>query len=141
MGRCSTNGAARGRSVQCWAEAQERRSAEAQTEAQERRGAEAQTEAQERSSAEAQKDDGRRARPSAAPDHVVGENSDWAAVPREPGAESREPSSDPSGLAHIVFENGVHAFVSGSRKRYFTFECDLIFTAGRIQIGNDVQRI
>jgi hypothetical protein len=139
--------------VRCWAEAQERRSAEAQTEAQkrssaeaqteaqERRGAEAQTEAQERSSAEAQKDDGRRARPLAAPDHLVGEDSDWAAVPREPGAVSQEPNSDPSGLAHIVFANGVHAFVSGSRKRYFTFECDLTFTAGRIQIGNDVQRI
>jgi hypothetical protein len=108
--------------VRCWPEAQ--------TEAQERRSAEAQTEAQKRSSAEAQDKD-----------HVVGENSDWAAVPREPGAGSREPNFDPSGLAHIVFENGVHAFVSGSRKRYFTFECDLTFTAGRIQIGNDVQRI
>jgi hypothetical protein len=163
--------------VRCWPEAQERRGAEAQTEAQkrrsaeaqtgaqERRSAEAQTEAQQRRSAEAQEDDDRRARPSAstevtadrrslarrrlaAPDHLVGEDSDWAAVPREPGADrreasagGREPDSDPSGLAHIVFESGVHAFVSGSRKRYFTFECDLTFTAGRIQIGNDVQRI
>jgi predicted dehydrogenase len=135
------------------AEAQGRRGAEAQTEAQGRRGAEAQTEAQERRSAEAQAEAQRRRSAEAQErDHVVGEYSDWAAVPRgtpqsmeagsrEPEAGSREPSSDPSGLAHIVFENGVHAFVSGSRKRYFTFECDLTFTAGRIQIGNDVQRI
>jgi hypothetical protein len=54
-------------------------------------------------------------------------------------ADSAEP--DPSGLAHIRFENGVHAFVSGSRKRYFIFQCDLVFTEGRIQIGNDVDRV
>lgn len=63
------------------------------------------------------------------------------AVLSEPEAGSREPTTDPSGLAHIVFERGAHAFVSGSPKRYFTFECDLTFAAGRIQIGNDVQRI
>jgi predicted dehydrogenase len=118
-------------SVQCWGE-----------EAQEHRGAEAQ-------------EDNRRARPLAAPDHGVDADSVWAAVPREPRAARREPdrpgpqpaagspqpNSDPSGVAHIVFESGVHAFVSGSTKRYFTFECDLTFTEGRIQIGNDVQRI
>jgi hypothetical protein len=117
-------------SVQCWPQA-----------GQDDRRAEGQTEAQERRSAEAQQDDDRRAGPSAAPDHLVDDESGWAAVPREPGAESREPSSDISGVAHIVFERGVHAFVSGSKKRYFIFECDLTFTAGRIQIGNDAQRI
>ena len=48
---------------------------------------------------------------------------------------------DPGGVAHIRFANGVHAFVSGSPKRYFIFQCDLVFTAGRIQIGNDVRRV
>jgi predicted dehydrogenase len=72
---------------------------------------------------------------------LVDADSGWAAVPRSPTAERREPSSDPSGVAHIRFANGVHAFVSGSRKRYFVFECDLVFTAGRIQIGNDVRRV
>jgi predicted dehydrogenase len=67
----------------------------------------------------------------------VDADSGWAAIPRAPGALS----PDPSGVAHIVFENGVHAFVSGSRKRYFIFQCDLVFTAGRIQIGNDVRRV
>jgi hypothetical protein len=119
--------------VRCWPEGQ--------TEAQTRRSAEAQTGAQKSRRGEEQEDD-----------HLVDDESGWAAVPRgtpqnaeavsrEPTAEGRGPASDPSGLAHIVFENGVHAFVSGSRKRYFTFECDLTFTEGRIQIGNDVQRI
>lgn len=49
--------------------------------------------------------------------------------------------TDPSGLAHIVFESGAHAFVSGSRKRYFIFEADLVFTEGRIRIANDLRQI
>jgi predicted dehydrogenase len=136
--------------VRCWKEEQKSRRAEEQTEAQGRRSAEAQG----RRGAEAQTEDQESRR--------VDAESGWAAVPREPEAPHREPraesreadpsgpqpaagslqpNSDLSGLAHIVFENGVHAFVSGSRKRYFTFECDLTFTEGRIQIGNDVQRI
>jgi predicted dehydrogenase len=129
--------------VQCWGDEVQGH------EAQGRRGAAAREEAQQgppsplrgfggTSSTEAQGD-----RRSAGP---VDADSGWAAIPRAPGAvsrdlapESREP--DPSGVAHIVFENGVHAFVSGSRKRYFIFQCDLVFTAGRIQIGNDVRRV
>lgn len=88
---------------------------------------------------DAQSDVGR-SRPPAAPGHV-NEETGWAAVPRGHTAERREPLTDLSGLAHIIFENGVHAFVSGSRKRYFAFESDLTFSAGRIQIGNDVRRV
>jgi Oxidoreductase family, NAD-binding Rossmann fold len=138
-------------SVQCWAEGQEGRSAQGHEEAQARR------------SAEAPQNELRMAWPFATRNDGVDADSGWAATPRtqpgasvaEPGARSPEsdrpglqpearslqPESDASGLAHIVFENGVHAFVSGSKKRYFKFECDLTFTAGRIQIGNDVQRI
>jgi predicted dehydrogenase len=100
----------------------------------------AQAEAQERSSAGAQ-EDGQAREESVSEKTLVDADSGWAAVLPAPNAESRERASDPSGVAHIRFANGVHAFVSGSRKRYFIFECDLVFTAGRIQIGNDVRRV
>jgi Oxidoreductase family, NAD-binding Rossmann fold len=130
-------------SVRCWAEAQGEQ-------ARGRRTAEARA---------------RTARPSAAPGIHVDETSGWSAVPRvdrdavsnsrrpdtrepepdapvpDPGARNVEPIADPGGVAHICFGNGVHAFVSGSPKSYFIFQCDLVFTAGRIQIGNDVRRV
>lgn len=50
----------------------------------------------------------------------------------------REGVLDRGGRARIVFENGIEAFVTGGAKRYFTFQCDLHFSEGRIRIGNDV---
>ncbi len=46
--------------------------------------------------------------------------------------------ADCGARVHIVFENGVEAFVSGGAKQYFIFQCDLVSTAGRVRIGNDV---
>ncbi|MGE3844132.1 MAG: Gfo/Idh/MocA family protein [Vicinamibacterales bacterium] len=48
---------------------------------------------------------------------------------------------DGGGHAHILFENGTHVFVSGSVKRYFVFQFDLWFDAGRVRIGNDVDEV
>lgn len=50
----------------------------------------------------------------------------------------RDGVPDRGGRARIVFANGVEAFVSGGAKRYFAFQCDLLFAAGRVRIGNDV---
>jgi len=68
-----------------------------------------------------------------------GPASGWAAIPD--GTLVDALAQDPGGLAHIRFERGVHAFVSASPKRYFIFQCDLIFAAGRIEMGNDVRRV
>jgi predicted dehydrogenase len=48
---------------------------------------------------------------------------------------------DRGGRARIVFENGVEAFVSGGAKAYFVFQCDLVFSRGRVRIGNDVWEV
>jgi predicted dehydrogenase len=50
----------------------------------------------------------------------------------------RDGQTDRGGRARIVFENGVEAFVTGGAKRYFVFQCDLVFARGRVRIGNDV---
>jgi predicted dehydrogenase len=49
--------------------------------------------------------------------------------------------SDAGGHAHVRFENGVHAYVTGRNKHYYIFQFDLVFDRGRIQIGNDVQTV
>lgn len=46
--------------------------------------------------------------------------------------------ADRGARVHIVFANGVEAFVTGGAKQYFIFQCDLVSTGGRVQIGNDV---
>jgi predicted dehydrogenase len=48
---------------------------------------------------------------------------------------------DAGGHAHIVFEGGVHAYVTGRNKDYYVFQFDLVFSLGRVQIGNDVLRV
>ena len=48
---------------------------------------------------------------------------------------------DAGGHAHVLFDNDVHAFVTGRDKRYYIFQFDLVFSEGRIQLGNDVQRV
>ncbi|HEY8551596.1 MAG TPA: Gfo/Idh/MocA family oxidoreductase [Vicinamibacterales bacterium] len=69
----------------------------------------------------------------------------WAELrcwPDETGlADADGPRHDVGGRAHILFESGVQAFVSGGAKDYFIFQFDLIFTAGRIQLGNEVARL
>jgi len=50
-------------------------------------------------------------------------------------------AEDVGGRVHIRFENGVDAFVSGGRKSYFIFQFDLIFTHGRVRLGNDVNQV
>jgi predicted dehydrogenase len=51
------------------------------------------------------------------------------------------PITDCGGNAHILFENGVHAFVAGGTRDYYIFQFDLAFTGGRIQIGNDIRKV
>jgi predicted dehydrogenase len=67
--------------------------------------------------------------------HAAGEPSAAAA---DPGADTAE---DVGGRVHIHFASGVDAFVSGGRKSYFIFQFDLIFTQGRVHLGNDVNRV
>jgi predicted dehydrogenase len=51
------------------------------------------------------------------------------------------PIEDGGGHARIVFDHGVQAFVSAHHKDYFIFQFDLIFSQGRVQIGNDLCRV
>lgn len=51
------------------------------------------------------------------------------------------PIADCGGHGHMVFDNGVHASIVAGTRRYYIFQFDLAFTRGRIQIGNDVQRV
>lgn len=53
----------------------------------------------------------------------------------------RDGERDRGGRARIVFENGVEAFVTGGAKRYFVFQCDLVFARGRVRIGNDAWEV
>ncbi len=50
-------------------------------------------------------------------------------------------AADRGGRAHILFENGIEAFVTGGAKDYFVFQFDLVFSAGRVRIGNDVWEV
>jgi predicted dehydrogenase len=64
--------------------------------------------------------------------------SESAAYASARTAALRDGILDRGGRARIVFANGVEAFVTGGAKRYFTFQCDLHFSEGRVRIGNDV---
>lgn len=64
--------------------------------------------------------------------------SDFAASAAARAAALSDGVIDRGGRARIVFEDGVEAFVTGGAKRYFTFQCDLHFSEGRVRIGNDV---
>lgn len=48
---------------------------------------------------------------------------------------------DRGGRAHIVFPSGVEVFVSGGAKHYFVFQFDLVFSRGRVRIGNDAWEV
>jgi predicted dehydrogenase len=48
---------------------------------------------------------------------------------------------DRGGRARIVFANGIEAFVTGGAKDYFVFQLDLVFSRGRVRIGNDVWEV
>jgi predicted dehydrogenase len=71
--------------------------------------------------------------------------TDSAIPPAAQGAPSsateEAPDRDRGGQAHVVFENGVHAFVSGRLKRFFVFQFDIVLEAGRVRIGNDVDEL
>ncbi len=65
----------------------------------------------------------------------------WAAGWLEKPQDAHAPLEDCGGHGHIVFENGVHAFVVGGTRDYYLFQFDLTFTRGRIQIGNDIHKV
>jgi predicted dehydrogenase len=52
--------------------------------------------------------------------------------------DEQEGVHDCGGRARIVFANGIETFVSGGGKGYFVFQFDLVFSHGRVRIGNDV---
>jgi predicted dehydrogenase len=58
-----------------------------------------------------------------------------------PSAVPAGESEDVGARVHVRFENGVDAFVSGGRKGYFIFQFDLIFSRGRVRLGNDVNEV
>jgi predicted dehydrogenase len=51
------------------------------------------------------------------------------------------PSEDRGGHAHILFEQGTHAFVSGGLKDYFVFQFDALFEGARVRVGNDADEL
>ncbi len=53
----------------------------------------------------------------------------------------RKRVSDAQGHAHFLFQNGTHAFISASLRRYYIFQFDLIFEDARIHLGNDIQTV
>ena len=53
----------------------------------------------------------------------------------------RDGIHDRGGRAHIVFADGTEVFVTGGAKQYFVFQFDLVFSAGRVRIGNDVWEV
>jgi predicted dehydrogenase len=61
----------------------------------------------------------------------------WLENPRP----SQGPVEDCGGNGQIVFDSGVHAFISGNTRDYYLFQFDLAFSGGRIQIGNDLRRV
>jgi hypothetical protein len=56
-------------------------------------------------------------------------------LPPEPQIE------DCGGNGHILFDSGIHAFILGPARAFYIFQFDLAFSGGRIQIGNDIQRV
>jgi len=75
--------------------------------------------------------------PGPAPD--LGAAGGWAPTGRQVLPEGAR--QDRGGQVHVIFEDGVAAYVSGSAKDYFIFQFDLVFSRGRIQLGNDVCRV
>ena len=51
------------------------------------------------------------------------------------------PVDDCGGHGHVQYASGVHAWVMARSKRYFIFQFDLVFSEGRVQIGNDVMKV
>lgn len=68
----------------------------------------------------------------------------WAEVTGwldDPQAVQADSVKDAGGHGHVEFANGVHGYVTGRVKDYYVFQFDLVFSGGRIQIGNDVRRV
>jgi predicted dehydrogenase len=51
------------------------------------------------------------------------------------------PVEDCGGHGRLEYPGGVHAWVTARRKRYFIFQFDLVFSEGRVQVGNDVWKV
>lgn len=62
-------------------------------------------------------------------------------APHEFFVPAAEAIRDRGGRARIVFAGGVEAFVSGGAKGYFVFQFDLVFSRGRVRIGNDAWEV
>ena len=54
---------------------------------------------------------------------------------------AKGPVEDRGGHGHIEYASGVHAWATARSKRYFIFQFDLVFSEGRVQIGNDVMKV
>jgi predicted dehydrogenase len=59
----------------------------------------------------------------------------------EKPASSAGPIKDCGGPGHMIFNNGMHACIVAGTRDYFIFQFDLAFTKGRIELGNDIQRV
>jgi len=57
------------------------------------------------------------------------------------GGTAFDARDDRGGRAHVGFDSGVEAFVSGASKDYFIFQFDLVFSRGRVRIGNDAWEV
>lgn len=80
------------------------------------------------------------------PDRGAAESADRSGSrPHAAGESSAEAGGDGArdigGRVHVRFANGVDVFISGGRKSYFAFQFDLIFTHGRVHLGNDVNQV
>jgi predicted dehydrogenase len=51
------------------------------------------------------------------------------------------PVEDCGGDGHLLFDGEIHAFIAGRTRDYYVFQFDLAFSEGRIQIGNDIQKV
>ena len=76
-------------------------------------------------------------------DHDEGAHGSDGRTARQPRflPQTADAIRDRGGRARIVFANGVEAFVSGGAKAYFVFQFDLVFSRGRVRIGNDVWEV
>jgi predicted dehydrogenase len=59
----------------------------------------------------------------------------------DPASVRGESADDCGGHAHVRFEQGAHAFVSGGLKDYFVFQFDAVFEGARVRLGNDVDEL
>jgi len=59
----------------------------------------------------------------------------------EDAALQSERIQDGAGYGHLIFANGVHAFINAGRRGYYIFQFDLQFEHARVHIGNDILQL